>query len=142
MSQTGAVRVLLINQVFHPDPQATSQYLSGLAVELVKRGHEVTVLTGRRDYDDPARLYPAREMWRGVEIIRVRNIGLGHGSKAGRMADFVSFLFFASLRGIALPRADLVMALTTPPLVSTLGAMLSAYPEHAVRLLDDGSQPG
>jgi len=70
LSQTRRVRVLLINQVFHPDPQATSQYLSSLAEELATRGHEVTVLTGSRDYDDPERLYPRRETWRGIEIIR------------------------------------------------------------------------
>jgi glycosyltransferase involved in cell wall biosynthesis len=119
------VRVLLINQVFHPDPQATSHYLSRLAQELVRRGHDVTVLTGRRDYDDPAKLYPARETWRGVEIIRVWNTGLGHGSKAGRMIDFISFLLLSTVRSLFLPRANVVVALTTPPLISVLGAALS-----------------
>jgi colanic acid biosynthesis glycosyl transferase WcaI len=119
------VRVLLINQVFHPDPQATSQYLSRLAAELVKRGHEVTVLTGQRDYDDPLRLYPQRETWREIEIIRVWSTGLGHGSKLGRMVDFFSFLLLASWRALFLRRADVVVALTTPPLVSLLGAILS-----------------
>jgi len=125
LSQTGAVRVLLINQVFHPDPQATSQYLSRLAEELVKRGHEVTVLAGRRDYDDPGRIYPERETWRGVEVIRVWNTGLGHGSKWSYAVDFFTFLLAASLRGLFLSRADLVVALTSPPLISVLGVVLA-----------------
>ena len=125
LSQTGLVRVLLLNQVFHPDPQATSQYLSRLAEELVKRSHEVTVLTGRRDYDDPGRRYPARETWRGVKIVRVWNTGLGYGARWRRAADFFTFLLSASLRGLFLRRADLVVALTTPPLISVLGAVLA-----------------
>ena len=119
------MRLLLLNQVFHPDLQATSQYLSRLAEEMARRGHEVTVLTCRRDYDDPEREYPARETWRGVEIIRVWNTGYGRSSKAGKLVDFASFLVMASLRGIFLTRADVVLALTTPPLISVLGAALS-----------------
>ena len=119
------MRVLLLNQVFHPDPQATSQYLSRLAEELVRRGHQVTVLAARRDYENPEKEYAARETWRGVEIIRVWNLGLGHGSKRGRILDFLSFLLAAAWRGFFLSRADVVMALTSPPLISVLGAFLA-----------------
>ena len=119
------MRVLLINQAFHPDPQATSQYLSPLAEELVKRGDQVTVLTGRRDYDEPKRLYPGRETWRGIEIIRVWSAGLGHGSKWSYAVDSLTFLLAASLRGSWLRRADLVLAQTSPPLISVVGATLA-----------------
>ena len=119
------MRVLLINQVFHPDPQSTGQHLSGLAQGLVERGHEVTVLTSARSYDDPTRLYPTQETWRGIEIVRVWNSGLGHGTKWRRAADYFSFLVSAALRCLILPRADVVVALTTPPLLSVLGATIA-----------------
>jgi glycosyltransferase involved in cell wall biosynthesis len=125
LSQTPAVRVLLINQVFHPDPQSTGQHLSGLAEGLVKRGHQVTVLTSRRSYDDPEFCYPARETWRGIKIVRVWNSGCGYGAKWRRAADFFTFLLSAALRGLFLRRADVVVALTTPPLVSVLGSALA-----------------
>ncbi len=118
------MRVLLINQTFVPDPQATSQYLSDWAEDLAARGHEVTVLTSRRAYADPRVLYPAEEEWRGVRIVRVWNSGLGHGAKWKRAVDFATFLVSASLRGLFL-RADAIVALTTPPLVSALGATLA-----------------
>lgn len=121
------MRVLLLNQVFYPDLQATSQYSSRLAEELVRRGHAVTVLAGRRDYNEPERFYPEQETWRGVEIIRVWNTGYGHGSKFGLMLDFLTFMLSAFLRGLLLPRADVVLALTTPPLVSVLGALLAKF---------------
>ena len=120
------MRVLLINQVFHPDPQSTGQHLSGLAQGLLARGHEVTVLTSARSYDDPTRVYPTRETWRGIDIVRVWNSGLGHGTKWRRAADFATFLLSAALRCLFLPRPDVVVTLTTPPLLSVLGASLAA----------------
>ncbi len=121
------MRVLLINQVFHPDPQSTGQHLASLALGLVARGHKVTVLTSRRDYADPARLYPARETWRGIDIIRVWNSGCGHGGKWSRAADFLTFLASAKLRALMLPRADVIVTLTTPPLLSVWGAILAKW---------------
>jgi colanic acid biosynthesis glycosyl transferase WcaI len=123
--QTETMRVLLINQVFYPDPQSTGQHLSGLAQGLVRHGHHVTVLTSRRGYDDPTRSYPARETWRGIDIIRVWSSGFGHGMKWHRILDFATFLVSAMLRALFLPRADAVVTLTTPPLLSVLGAGLA-----------------
>ena len=119
------MRVLLINQVFHPDPQATSQYLARLAEELAGRGHQVTVLTARRDYDHSTHRHPARETWRRVDIVRVWNTGLGHASTLRRAVDFLTFLLSVFLRALFLPRADVVVTLTTPPLVSVLGGILA-----------------
>lgn len=121
------MRVLLINQVFYPDPASTGQHLAGLAQALVKRGHEVTVLTGRRGYDDPGRSYPVRESWRGIEIVRVGSTGFGHGSKLGLALDFLTFLIAAKWRALLLRRADVVVTLTTPPLLSVLGAALARW---------------
>jgi predicted nucleotidyltransferase len=52
--------VLLLNQAFHPDVVASGQYLMEIALRLVERGHEVTVVTNRRAYDHPERLFPLR----------------------------------------------------------------------------------
>jgi colanic acid biosynthesis glycosyl transferase WcaI len=121
------VRVLLINQVFYPDPASTGQHLAGLAQALAKRGHEVTVLTGRRGYDDPAKTCPARETWRGIEIVRVASTGFGHGSKLGLALDFLTFLIAAKWSALLMRRADVVVTLTTPPLLSVLGAALAKW---------------
>jgi len=40
-----AKRVFFLTQFFHPEPAATAQLLTELAVELVKRGIDVTVYT-------------------------------------------------------------------------------------------------
>ena len=101
---------------------ATGQYLTEVAVCLAERGHEVTVVTSRRAYDHPETKFPKMEIWRGIRIYRVASTGFGKGAKWRRAADFASFLALCALRVALLPRHDVVVALTTPPLISFLGA--------------------
>lgn len=116
------MRILLLNQVFYPDVVATAQHLTELAAALQARGHEVTAVSSRRAYEHPEILFPAREQWRGVHIIRVFSTRFGKGAKWRRAADFASFLLCCCARLLLLPRHDVVVALTTPPLISFVGA--------------------
>ncbi|HNW06800.1 MAG TPA: glycosyltransferase family 4 protein [Verrucomicrobiota bacterium] len=116
---------LLLNQTFHPDVMATGQYLTDVALRLVERGHQVTVVTSRRAYDQPRTQFPKEEMWRGIRVYRVGTTGFGKGAKWRRAADFASFLALASLRLARLPRPEVVVTLTSPPLISFLGAGLA-----------------
>ena len=86
------MRILLINQTFYPDVASTGQYLTDLALRLVERGHEVTVIASRRAYDNPGKLFARREFWRGVQIHRLCNTGFGKRAKWRRAADFASFI--------------------------------------------------
>lgn len=106
---------------------ATAQYLTPLALELAGRGHTVTVITSRRGYDDQAREFPAREIWRGIQIIRVGSTRLGKAAKWRRAVDFASFMLNCAVRAFMLPRQDAVVALTSPPLISALGAVLTLF---------------
>ena len=119
------MRFLLLNQTFYPDVMATGQYLSEAAVRLAERGHQVTVVTSRRAYDQPDRQFPKCETWRGICIYRVGSTGFGKGAKWKRAADFATFLMAATMRLVLLPRHDVVVALTSPPLISFLGAWLA-----------------
>ena len=116
------MRITLLNQTFYPDVGSSGQHLTDLALSLAARGHNVTVITSRRAYDDPGRLFSKQEDWRGMRIYRVFNTGFGKRAKWRRAADFASFLVSCSGRLCQLPRQDLVVALTSPPLVSALGA--------------------
>src|SRR4030081_2143701 len=117
------MKVLLLNQCFYPDVMATAQQLTDLAVGLAKAGHSVTVIASDRGYDDPSTRFPRRETWNGIEIIRIPAIALGKSAKWRRAANFASFLCNCSLRLLMLPRFDVVVALTSPPLISFLGAL-------------------
>jgi colanic acid biosynthesis glycosyl transferase WcaI len=119
------MKFLLLNQTFYPDVMATGQYLTEVALRLVERGHEVTVVTSRRAYDHPEIRFPKAETWRGIRIYRVASTGFGKGAKWRRATDFASFLLLSTRRLIRLPRHDVVVALTSPPLISFLEAWLA-----------------
>jgi glycosyltransferase involved in cell wall biosynthesis len=118
---------LLLNQTFYPDVMATGQYLTEVAVRLVERGHQVTVVTSRRAYDHPETEFAKAETWRGIRIIRIGSTGFGKGAKWRRAADFASFIVSCCARLAWLPRHDRVVALTTPPLISFVGAWLARF---------------
>jgi glycosyltransferase involved in cell wall biosynthesis len=116
------LKILLLNQTFYPDVVSTAQHLSELATGLVERGHQVTVVTGRRAYDATDKTFATRETWRGVQIHRVYSTQFGKRAKWHRAVDFASFIFSSCVRLLFLPRQDVVVALTTPPLISFIGA--------------------
>jgi colanic acid biosynthesis glycosyl transferase WcaI len=118
------MRILLLNQAFYPDVVSTGQHATDLALELVSAGHEVTVVASRRAYDDARVHFKRHEVWRGIHIIRLGIFGLGKSSRWRRAGDFASFSANCLLRILLLPRFDLVIALTSPPLVATLAALL------------------
>jgi glycosyltransferase involved in cell wall biosynthesis len=119
------LRVLLLNQTFYPDVASTAQHASDLARRLVERGHDVTVVCSRRAYDRPQRQYARRETWSGVEVHRIAALGFGKKTRWRRTADFGSYLLNCSLHMAVLRRFDVVIAMTSPPLVSCLGALFT-----------------
>ena len=100
------------------------------------------MLASRRGYDDPATQYPARETWKGISIIRVPSLGLGKRSKWRRILDFASYWVSCVFRLALLPRFDVVVALTSPPLISFLGAIFARMKSAPLRFLGDGPQSG
>jgi putative colanic acid biosynthesis glycosyltransferase WcaI len=115
------MRVLLLNQAFYPDVVSTAQYLADVALELRSSGHDVTVLAGASAYDDPSVRFPRRETWKGIRILRIGGIRLGKRSRWRRAIDFGSFMVACMTRLAILPRFDVVVALTSPPLIATIG---------------------
>lgn len=113
------MRILLLNQFFWPDSAATSQFLTDLARGLADRGHQVYAISAEgagyalQDLSDP----PA------AEIYRVRTTRFVHGS-LGRVLSYGSFFLSCLVRGMATARPDVVITLTTPPLLSLIGNAL------------------
>ncbi len=116
------MKVLLLNQCFWPDVAATAQYLTDLAVGLSERGHDVTVVCADRGYDDPQTRFVRRERWQGIEIVRVHSFAANKKSRWRRALNFASFLFACAVRMLFLARQDVVITLTSPPLMSWLAS--------------------
>jgi len=102
---------------------STAQHLTDLATALASRGHDVTVVASDRGYDDPSTRFPRREHWNGIEIIRIPSLSLGKSSRWRRALNFGSFLLLCLLRMLVLRRFEVVVALTSPPLISFLAAL-------------------
>jgi hypothetical protein len=104
---------------------ATAQYLSDVACALTARGHDVTVVCSRRAYDNPSERYARRDVWRGITIRRISSFGFGKTARWRRAMDFGSYLAASVWHLAWVPRFDLVVALTSPPLISWLGALFT-----------------
>lgn len=64
-------------------------------------------------------------MWRGVDIRRISSFGFGKRAKWRRAADFGSYFANCLLHLILIRRFDLVLAMTSPPLISWVGAVFA-----------------
>lgn len=118
------MKVLLLNQAFWPDNVSSGQHAADLAEGLVRSGHQVTVVTCRHAYDEPSLAFAAEEVWRGVRIVRVSSTGLGKGARWRRATDFGSFIVSCFFRLLTLPKFDITIAMTSPPLIGALGAAI------------------
>ena len=119
------MKILFLNQTFYPDVASTAQYTSDLAATLAERGHDVTVVCSRRAYDSPGEQYSSRERWRGVDIRRISCFGFGKKARWRRAADFGSFMVNCAVHLMLLRRFDVVVGMTSPPLISWLGALFT-----------------
>ncbi|MCX6853654.1 MAG: glycosyltransferase family 4 protein [Verrucomicrobia bacterium] len=126
------MKILLLNQCFYPDHVATAQYLTDLALGLNEAGHEVTVVASSRGYDNPTNRYPVKETWKGIQIRRIWTTSLGKKSRWRRFVDFGIFWLNAIFTLLCLPRFDVTVCLTSPPLISTLGTAMALIKGGAV----------
>src|SRR5256714_4692813 len=117
------MKILLLNQAFWPDLVASAQQLTMLARRLSERGHQVTVITSARGYDDATLSFKRREKWHSIEIVRISSFSAGKKHRWQRTLNFASFLFACAARLIMTPPQDVVIALTSPPLISWLGSL-------------------
>lgn len=124
--------MLLLNQCFYPDHVSSSQHLTDLAEGLAEAGHEVVAVASSRGYDNPERRFPVRETWQGVEIHRIWTPGLGKQAKWRRFVDFATFWINATRILLRLPRFDVTVCLTSPPLISSLGQVMALIKGGAV----------
>jgi glycosyltransferase involved in cell wall biosynthesis len=113
------VKILFISQFFWPEVANTSVLVTDFARFLEGEGHKVTVICGAKGYaGEDASARP------NVKVVNVPTIKFGH-HRAVRMLSYASFLVFAfaaALRRNSLP--DVVITMTTPPLISLIGAFL------------------
>lgn len=108
--------LLVISQVYVPDPASVGQHMHDAAAEMARRGWRVVVYTARRGYDDPAQKYDRRETRDGVEIVRLPLSSFGKKSIGLRLLAAMFFVAQCVARGVFLRGLDRVLVSTSPPL--------------------------
>jgi colanic acid biosynthesis glycosyl transferase WcaI len=116
--RSGTVRILLINQFFWPDSAATSQFLTDLARELAAQNHEVHVVCAASAYAEP----DGSDM-PSVRIHSIATLPFARGL-VSRALSYVSFLGAATWKAATMARPELIITLTTPPLLPMAGTIV------------------
>jgi colanic acid biosynthesis glycosyl transferase WcaI len=117
--------LLILSQVYVPDPASVGQHVADAAEEMARRGYRVVVYTSSRGYDDPSRKYPARETRAGVEVRRLPLSSFGKSSIPVRLAAQVLFVLQAIARGLLTRGLCGVMVTTIPPFCGAAGVVVS-----------------
>ena len=144
------MKFLLLNQFFAPDSAPTGQLLADVAREIVARGHRADVVSARAVYAGAA---SGQAPPQGVRILHTPCLPFGHGARA-RLLSYASYYAGALWHSFRASDCDVVVTMTTPPLLSLVGTVLKKlcgvrhyiwemdlYPDIAVALgmLSSGS---
>ncbi len=118
--------LLIISQVYVPDPASVGQHLHDAAVETAGRGYPVRVLTSSRGYNAPQVRFPARQCIDGVETRRLTLSSFGKKSILVRLVGQLGFLTQALLRGLFTPKLGAILVSTSPPMCSAAALIIGA----------------
>jgi glycosyltransferase involved in cell wall biosynthesis len=123
------MRILVVSQYFWPE----NFRINDLVAELVRRGHEVTVLTGVPNYPG-GQMFPefakdrsAFEAYRGAAVVRVPLVVRGSGRGMRLIANYATFALSASVLGAWRLRrcaADVIFVFEPSPITVGLPAVL------------------
>ena len=119
--------LLLISQVYVPDPTSVGQHLHDAAAEMARRGYGVRVYAASQGYDCPENHYLRRESCDGVNVVRLPLSSFGKKTTAIRLLGQISFLAQAVLRGLLMRRPEAILVSTSPPMCAAAGWLLSLY---------------
>jgi glycosyltransferase involved in cell wall biosynthesis len=127
MSTPPATRgtILILTQVYVPDPAAVGQYLHDAAAELVRRGHRVVVYAANRGYDDPSQVFPRRERRDGVHIRRLPLSSFGKSTISHRVVAGLLLMIQEILRGLFIRRLEAIVVSTSPPMCPVAALAIS-----------------
>jgi putative colanic acid biosynthesis glycosyltransferase WcaI len=109
--------LLVLSQVFVPDPASVGQHMADVAFEMARRGHRVLVYTSARGYENPNVTYPKHETIQDVEIRRIGFASFGKKSILLRVFGTASFLLRAIFIVLFTRNLGGIFFSTSPPLI-------------------------
>jgi glycosyltransferase involved in cell wall biosynthesis len=123
------MKILLVTQYFYPENFKSND----IALELTKRGHEVTVLTGLPNYpegkihENYGFFKKTKENYQGANVIRTWLVPRGKGGGIRLFLNYFSWAFFASIRALFLSfqnKFDVVLVHEPSPITQGFPAIV------------------
>lgn len=127
------MRILLVTNYFEPAGGEAAQRLTRLARLLRQRGHEVTVLTSLPNYPQGLIQPKYRGKWvvvenrDGLRVIQTWLWATPSPRISRKLISQVSFMLTACLRGLAIPKPDVVLIEAQPIFTSLAGVFLAVF---------------
>ncbi len=130
------MRVTIVNQFYRPDIAPTAHLAASLAEHRAAMGDDVTVIAGKGAYTTA----DAAGRGRGgaspnPRVRRVWTPGLGKARHLTRILDYAFFYGFAAVRLLMMRRQDVIITLTTPPLISWCAMLHKRLHRRGTRLI-------
>ena len=125
------MHILLVTTYYEPDEGAAAIRLTRLAKLLHQRGHQITVLTALPHYPQGHIPREYRRKWsvvenrNGVRVIRSWLWATPSPRISRKFLSQMSFMFTAALRGLTLPRPDIILIEAQPVFTNLAGVFLS-----------------
>ena len=110
--------ILFINRVYPPESGATGRVLEYVAHGFVKAGWDVSMLTTAGDHSSAG-----SSMQDGVKVIRIGS-SFSKKSLLARALGYALMIPSLLLKSLTLPKADLVVTKTDPPMLLVIGPVL------------------
>jgi colanic acid biosynthesis glycosyl transferase WcaI len=118
--------ILVMSQVYVPDPTSVGQHMHDAAKELAHRGYNVRVLTSARGYEDTSKKYLKREVLDGVNIRRLPLSSFGKSSILIRLIGGISFTLQCIMHGLFMRNLKKIVVSTSPPMAPLAAVVLNA----------------
>lgn len=122
------MRITILSQYYPPEIGAPQNRLSLLAEALVRRGHQVTVLTAMPNYPT-GKIYPGykgglhRETIKGVQVIRTFIYPAQSPRLIPRLSNYFSFVLSSAMLGSFLLKPCDYLLVESPPLFLGLSGL-------------------
>ena len=124
--------LLLLNQFFLPDIAATAQLLGDFAASSAEMGYEVTVIAADTEYGSRT----SRVCYNPhLTVRRTGTLGFGRSTFV-RLGSYTAYLLSATRLAWSCVDADLLLTLTTPPMLSFVGMITRRKAPHYIWEMD------
>ncbi len=114
------MNLLVLNQYFPPDRSATA-ILLGQWVEDISHDHDITIVCGEPTYDPESN----SPIWRSnVRVHRAPLLPFSRSNLFVRLFNYFLFLGYAFFRSLTLPKYDVIVSWSDPPLISAVATII------------------